>query len=79
MWEHDVHESLPAMVEEILIPAGPNGRLAWRVFQVDEHEADPKIERRHLRELRSLEVDRVVEQQRHTRQWKRPPKVGLGS
>jgi hypothetical protein len=29
--------------------------------------------------LRSLEVDRVVEQQRHTRQWKRPPKVGLGS
>jgi DNA mismatch endonuclease (patch repair protein) len=79
VWEHDVHESLPAVVEEILIPAGPNGRLAWRVFQVDEHEADPKIERRHLRELRSLAVDRVVEQQRHTRKWKRPPKIAVGS
>jgi DNA mismatch endonuclease (patch repair protein) len=75
VWEHDVHESLPAVVEEILMPAGARERLAWRVYQVDEDETDPTMERRHLRELRGLAADRVISQRRHTRKWKRPAKV----
>ena len=72
VWEHDVHESLPTVVEEVLTAIGPAGRLAWRVYQVDEDETDPAMERRHLRELRGLAADRVVNQRRHTRKWRRP-------
>lgn len=71
-WEHDIYEDVDAVVARILSACDKKDRLSWRLFRVDSLDADGQHERRNLRELRGLEVDRAVEQLRHTRKWKRP-------
>lgn len=72
VWEHQVFESLPDVIQTIVEEPLDDLELSWRVFRVEPLSADGNKERRHLRELRGLAPDRFVDQARHTRKWKRP-------
>ena len=73
-WEHEVHEELPAVVDEVertLKRATPSQRADdWRVASVVPLDENGDYERRLLVSLRSPEKTRQIDQQRHTRKWR---------
>ena len=68
VWEHEVFEDLARCVGRIVEKGEP---ISWRVFFVQPVDADGAIERRYMCELRGCEEERVIEQRRHTRKWRR--------
>ena len=72
IWEHEVYETLTVVVDRILSDDDHQPTPSWRVGRVEALDETGTRERRHLRELRALEADRFVEQDRHTRKWKKP-------
>ena len=68
IWEHEVFEDLATCVARIV---GDSEIHSWRVFFVQPVDAEGTIERRYLCELRGAQGERVIEQRRHTRKWRR--------
>lgn len=75
VWEHEVYEALADIIEQVRrLTQGESGeqRSEWRVVQVDELDAERKLERRWMEDLASPPHGREVVQLRCTRKWKRP-------
>lgn len=75
VWEHEVEESLEevvALIEGVVTdPSHQAGRPSWRVIEVRTMAGDGDQERRVMERLRDGGEQRVVEQERSTRKWKR--------
>lgn len=73
-WEHEVHEELPAVVDEVerALKRATRSQRAddWRVASVVPLDENGDYERRLLVSLRSPEKTRQIDQQRHTRKWR---------
>lgn len=69
LWEHDIGERLQSSVAAVvtaLLVATWSAPVDWRVVRVEEIDADTRLERRYLEELRRLDLSRVVEAVRST-------------
>ena len=78
VWEHEVWEDLPFVVNQIRnIVLGNKfpAQNAWRVFRVDVINPEENLEKRYMRRLTSPEKIKVVEQTRSTKKWRRTPKA----
>ncbi len=75
-WEHEVYECQKAVVAEITVALQTDrpwqAPRSWRVVKVLALNEDGSQERRILEPLRSSEPQRAIDQERHTRKWKRP-------
>jgi DNA mismatch endonuclease, patch repair protein len=75
LWEHEVFESLPAVVERVRTLAGtttPETSACWRVVKAEAIANTEKLERWTLQDLRDPTVQQVIERIRTTDKWKRP-------
>jgi DNA mismatch endonuclease (patch repair protein) len=75
LWEHEVFENLPAVVERIrqlVRSAAPEVAICWRVVKAESISEVDKLERWTLQDLRDPSVERVIERVRTTDKWKKP-------
>lgn len=79
LWEHEVFETLPAVVrriQDLVAGSAPVAEIAWRVVQADALPGQERLERWTLEDLRRPENRRVIERPRTTDKWKQPEKRG---
>ncbi len=75
IWEHEVYETLGAVVARIRSAfrgETSDATLDWRVIRVEELDASKSLERRFLEQLRTPEETRSEEGRRITAKWRRP-------
>lgn len=77
-WEHEILESLPAVVDavrEALTAPSWNPLASYRVVQASPLPGDGNLEQRTLEELRESQLPFTVVIKRTTRKWKRTPSL----
>jgi DNA mismatch endonuclease (patch repair protein) len=74
LWEHEVFEGLPAVVERVrrLAGGGEEAGGSWRVVKAEAVAGTDKLERWTLQDLRDPSREQVIERIRTTDKWKRP-------
>jgi DNA mismatch endonuclease (patch repair protein) len=75
LWEHEVFENLPAVVERVRrldIEGGRESQECWRVVKAEAVAGTEKLERWALEDLRDPSVQQVIDRIRTTDKWKRP-------
>lgn len=82
VWEHEVFTDINGIcniIEQVVRTQVFRADTQWRVSRVEPLNEDGSQERRVHVALRDADRQRTVEQQRHTRKWKRPKKSGSGA